>query len=388
MAKIAVVIVLPIEYNTSSMLRCRAIISALVEMGHKIKCYCPNPDKNNKYFSKEGINIPEMEIFRFGGKAWSGTKGIMEQKSRSSLKSRIIATAVSLFRKIDVFGSTLLYLPERKCISDDITKGDFDILLSFSDPMPAHMIAKYCKRHNPSLRYIQQWGDPLASDTISKTAQPVWVRRLIEEALLKPADKVCYVSPFTCEEQKQLFPKQAYKMIFLPTPSLTYAESTYITDKLCIGYFGSYNSVARNIRPFYEAAKMHPSTEFLIVGDSDLELENTENITIINRIPLDELHKHMQKVNVIVCLMNLKGNQIPGKVYHDASSRKDILLIKDGEYGDAIQEFFEKYDHYTFVDNTVQSIDAAIKRYNEQGVPLREPVKDFEASSIARKLIE
>lgn len=126
----------------------------------------------------------------------------------------------------------------------------------------------------------------------------------------------------------------------------------------------------------------------MIIGDSDLTLESTDNISIINRIPPDELNGYMKKVNVIVCLMNLKGNQIPGKVYHDASSTKDILFIKDGEYGDAIQAYFEKYDHYTFVDNTTLSIDAAIRHYLHNGVPVREPVKDFEASSIAKKLIE
>jgi translation elongation factor EF-G len=102
----------------------------------------------------------------------------------------------------------------------------------------------------------------------------------------------------------------------------------------------------------------------------------------------DELNKYMQQINVIVCLMNSKGNQIPGKVYHDASSTKDILFIKDGEYGDKIQEFFQKYDHYTFVNNDVESIDKAIKNYVNTGVPVREPVVDFQAVNIARKLIE
>lgn len=388
MAKIAVILVLPIEYNTSSMLRCRAIISALGEMGHELKCYCPNPDKNSKYFGKDDVKIPRMEIFRFGGKAWSETKGELGQNAKHFLKSRIKDMALQVFRKVDVFGSTLLYLPERKCIADDIAKGEFEILLSFSDPMPAHMIAKYCKQHNPQLRYIQQWGDPLASDTISKIAQPVWVRKCIEEILLRPADKVCYVSPFTCEEQKRLFTRQANKMIFLPTPSLTYAESTPVLEKICIGYFGSYNSIARDIRPFYKAAMQNRDAKFLIIGDSDLTLESTDNISIINRVPPDELNGYMKKVNVIVCLMNSKGNQIPGKVYHDASSTKDILFIKDGEYGDAIQTFFEKYDHYTFVDNTTPSIDIAIKQYLHNGVPVRKPVKDFEASNIAKKLVE
>ena len=254
--------------------------------------------------------------------------------------------------------------------------------------MPAHMIAKYCKQHNPQLYYIQQWGDPLANDTISKIAQPVWFRKLVEESLLKPADKICYVSPFTYIEQKKMFRDQAKKMIFLPTPSLQYDEDRHTFDKVCIGYFGSYNSGARNIKPFYEAARRNENVDFFIIGDSDLKLKSTNNITILNRVSPIELNKYMQKVNVIVCLMNLKGNQIPGKVYHDASSRKDILFIKDGEYGDAIQAFFEKYNHYTFVDNTIDSIDCAIKQYMRDGVPERKPVKDFEALNIAEKLIE
>lgn len=390
MAKIAIILVLPIEYNTSSMLRCKSIISALGEMGHRIKCYCPNPDINSKYYSKDNIEIPGVVIFRFGRKNRSvqNSADISNVKKRKNIKVVFKKIALGLFHKVDVFGSTLLYLPERKKISNDISKGDFEILISFSDPMPAHMIGKYCKQHNPHLRYIQQWGDPLASDTISKIAQPIWIRKSIEKSLLKPANRVCYVSPFTCDEQKKLFPRQADKMLFLPTPSLKYSEETVKSDKLYIGYFGSYNSVARDLIPFYEAAKRNTKANFLIIGDSDVRIDSTNNIKVINRISPDELDRYMQKISVIVCLMNLKGNQIPGKVYHDASSTKDILFIKDGEYGDAIQEFFQKYDHYTFVENNVDSIDAAIKLYLNKGVPIRKPVDDFNAMNVAKQLIE
>ena len=389
MARIAIILALPIEYNTSSMLRCRSVIFALAELGHEIKCYCPNPDKNSKYYGNEKVDIPGLEIFRFGKPAWSKQGGNeLTSKSKKSLKSIIKEIGLDVFHKVDVFGSTLLYLPERKKLSDDIAKGRFDILISFSDPMPAHMIAKYVKQHNPQLRYIQQWGDPLASDTISKTAQPVWMRKIIEKSLLKQSEKVCYVSPFTCEEQKTIFPKQAKKMVFLPTPSLQYNENPIEREEICIGYFGSYNSVARNLRPFYDAAKQNTSIKFLIIGDSDIKLDSTENIVVINRVSPDELNKYMQQINVIACLMNSKGNQIPGKVYHDSSSTKDILFIKDGEYGDKIQKFFQKYDHYTFVDNDVESIDKALKNYMNSGVPVRRPIDDFQAINVASKLIE
>ena len=386
MAKIAIILVLPLEYNTSSMLRCRSIIAALATMGHTIKCYCPNPDPGSKYYSKESADLPGVEVFRFH-RIVKSARGHQERKSRT-LKSIMKTAAMGLFHKVDVFGSTLLYLPERKSVSADISKGRFDILLSFSDPMPAHMIGKYCKKHNPQIRYIQQWGDPLASDTISKISQPVWMRKLIEESLLKPADRVCYVSPFTCAEQKKIFPKQAEKMIFLPTPSLEYSEEDLDIKGISVGYFGSYNSVARNLMPFYEAAQKNESVNFCIIGDSDVKLESTNNISVINRVSPQELDNYMKTINVIVCLMNHKGNQIPGKVYHDASSKKDILFIKDGEYGNAIQDFFQKYDHYTFVDNNVDAIDQAIKKYVAEGVPERKPVEHFKAENVAKRLIE
>ena len=209
----------------------------------------------------------------------------------------------------------------------------------------------------------------------------------VENMLLKPANKVCYVSPITLTTQKKLFPDQAGKMFFLPTPSLSYDQNNREHNKLTLGYFGSYYSIARNIMPFYEAAKLNQSVDFLIIGDSDIALSSTENIKVINRVPPEELKMYMQKIDVIVCLMNSKGNQIPGKVYHDASSEKDILFIKDGEYGDDIQSFFEKYEHYTFADNTVDSINDAIIRYIKNGVPIRKPVVDFQASVVAKSLI-
>ncbi|MFQ7156082.1 MAG: hypothetical protein ACLRQR_04995 [Merdimonas faecis] len=388
MSRIAIILALPAEYNTSSMLRCRAIINAMVELGHSIKCYMPYPDENSKYYSAM-LNIKDVEIFRYGKIIKTGSFALATQTKRQSIKSMIKKFAHKAFKKIDVFGATLLYLPERKKISKDINKNDFEYLISFSDPMPAHMIGKYCKRHNAKLKYIQQWGDPLASDTISKTAQPVWLRKIIENSLLRPADRICYVSPFTNDEQKAFFPRHAGKMIFLPTPSLEY-NSEKITEnnkRLCLGYFGSYNSVARNLLPFYKVAIRTPDVEFFIIGDSDLLLESTANVHVLQRISQEELEVYMKKTDVIICLMNHKGNQIPGKVYHDASSTKDILFIKDGEYGDEIEKFFSKYNHYTFVNNSEDDISKAIVNYKTEGVPVRKPVVEFTALSIAEDLL-
>lgn len=392
MSRIAVILALPLEYSTSSMLRCRSIICALRDAGHQLTCFAPQPDINSKYYSADSWDGHGIATVTYAKAATADNAKTTNIVGNISIKRQVKDIARSLFRKVDVFGSTLLYLPKRKFIAQEVKKGNYDILVSFSDPMPAHMIGKYCKQRNRNIWYIQQWGDPLASDTISKTAQPVWIRKLIENSLLNPADRICYVSPFTRDEQASLFPRHAKKMVFLPTPSISYPEEKTVNQKtnpaLCVGYFGSYNSSARNLLPFYKAAQQHPEIQFRIIGDSDLSLEPCGHITILQRIPPDQLNEYVRETDVLVCLMNHKGNQIPGKVYHDASLSKDILLIKDGEYGDAIQEFFEKYEHYTFVENDADSISAALEKYQREGVPVRRPVEAFSAKNVAEKLIE
>jgi hypothetical protein len=71
MSRIAIILSLPAEYNTSSMLRCRAIIQSLISLGHTVKCYMPNPDKECKYYSTaETIN--GCEVVRYGRVIKSG----------------------------------------------------------------------------------------------------------------------------------------------------------------------------------------------------------------------------------------------------------------------------------------------------------------------------
>ena len=387
MSRIAVILALPIEYNTSSMIRCRAIMRELCMMGNVLVCYCPNPDTEHKYYAEQSLDLKNLKIIRYK-KDYIRTNGEDKKvETGRTIKQTLKKNLLNIYRKIDFFGSSIRYVSEKKWVSKDIQSRNCDILISFSDPKPSHIIGGYCKKHN-KICYIQQWGDPLASDITNKSIVPQWIKRLIEKILIGNADKICYVSPLTLNLQKQLYPRFSKKMFFLPTPSLDYKEEKIDLDTISFGYFGSYNSSVRNILPFYNAAIRNPDANFYIVGDSDIVIDSTDSIKVIERVSPSEIEEYMKKINVIVCLMNKKGGQIPGKIYHDASSMKDILLIKDGEYGEEIQNYFEKYEHYTFVDNKEDSIDIAIKKYIKNGIPLRTPVEEFKADNIARKLIE
>lgn len=388
MEKVAVILTQPIENSTSSMIRCKGILDALAKIGYEITCFCPNADTESIYYGKDSALDASIQIKRYGSKKVLKVrdKNIGEAKS---LKKKIVAVAYTLFKKVDVFGASLQYLRYRKHLCKQLAAGNYDILLTFSDPMTAHMIGAYCKRRL-NIKYVQQWGDPLTTDIISKNAQPRWMRYLIESSLLSPADRVCYVSPLTCDEQKTLFRKYADRMIFLPTPCVEYEKPAHTasgSNQVRIGYFGSYNLIARDIRPLYEAASRVKECSLRIIGDSDVKLKPKENIQLIERVPQKELTQYLRETDVLVCLMNSKGNQVPGKVYHYAGSYQEILFIKDGELGGNIEEYFSQYNRYTFVENDPDKIEAVLRNYAMNGVPERVPLEAFRAEHVAAELL-
>lgn len=385
MKKIVVIFAQPIEYNTSSMIRCRSIINELPALGWKVTCYSPYPDKGNMYYDEKAVIAPQIQIERYGTCIQS-MKPIIE--GNKSIKNIILKVFYYLFKKVDLFGSSIQYIKYRKCICREIMNQDYQIMLSFSHPMAAHIMAGYCKKKAKGLYYVQQWGDPLAEDVTDHTIVPKFVKRFIEEKLLKNADKICYVSPLTYERQKMLFKKYSDKMQFTPTPCVKTEYPLCNHQKLAIGYLGSYNLVARDIRPFYRAACRCMEFHFVFIGDSDVRLENSENIQVIKRLPQKELAKYIEELDILVCLMNSKGTQIPGKLYHYAGTNKEILVLRDGEYGEQIEAFFKKYDRYTFVENNEEKILEVLKQYVLNGIPKRCCVEEFCAKNIAEKLVD
>ena len=175
-------------------------------------------------------------------------------------------------------------------------------------------------------------------------------------------------------------------MIYSPTPCET-KEYDISNNDFIIGYFGSYNSTVRNILPLYEALQKNTSFHLLIVGDSDIKLDSAPNIEIIDRIPANELDVYYSRCSVIVDLMNNRGGQIPAKLFRDAGTNKEVLLISDSERAQEIIDYFGQFNRYTICNNTVEDILSALERYKVQGIPLRSELKEFEYRTVAQKLI-
>lgn len=262
----------------------------------------------------------------------------------------------------------------------------YDVIISISDPKTSHIAMKRLISQGLNYgKWIQYWGDPMTNDITNKSIHPNWYVKRKEYTLLKDADEIVYVSPFTLEQQKSLFPSLANKMHFIPTPYLKKKNyPPHKNKKFTIGYYGAYKSKVRNIMPLYNSCiKLGEQIHLDIIGDSDLILSETKNIKIY---PRGDISNYEEKVDLLVCMLNSSGTQIPGKIYHYAATNKPILIILDGDKKEEIRKYLDSFDRYIMCDNNVNSITTIITEIMSSNDEY-EPCKNFEPETIAQRFI-
>ena len=265
----------------------------------------------------------------------------------------------------------------------------YDLVISNSSPAASHRLVLELKEKKRIRfdRWIQVWEDPWYHDLYGGHSELV---ERGEHKLLQAASEVVYVSPLTLMYQKRYYPDCAEKMRCIPLPALRLgsegASKSPGTDPV-FGYFGDYYSHTRDLKPFYEAL-VASGYRGSIVGDSDLHLPGTDRICASPRVTLDKLQAIQENTDILVHLSNLKGGQIPGKIYHYSVTDKPILFILDGteEEQNELRRFFEPLDRYCFCANesiSIQSALSSIVRENRNN----QPVASFLPEQVVKKLL-
>ncbi len=392
-----------IEINSSANLCHLAYIRGLVDTGAEVILLHAN---ENGYRTDPSMAVPKEVIqFSFDGmslyqrlsiKKNTKTTSLASNSSidaikRSSIKQQIISKAKKAVLSLyGPHGIEQTFVRNSKKFRSDET---YDFVLSISTPPSSHRIAYNLLRSKQihAKQWIQIWEDPWYADIYGYNA---WRTKLKEEKrLLSVAEKVCYVSPLTLRNQQRLFPESADKMFWVPLPSY-YNEEEDVQKPSAhnsYGYFGDYNPAARDLAPFYEAAKK-AGVEVNICGNPCGLFQATEQIHISPRLPLSELRPIEEKTNVLVFLCNRKGGQIPGKIYQYSATGKTILFILDGteEEVAALREYFGRFNRYVFCQNTQEDILRAILQIEAgklDGVQNR-PLDDFEPKKIITAILE
>ncbi len=369
----------PLEYSSSSNMRNIALLKGLIENKNQVYTLTPEPQKESALYDENFCKLNfEKKYFIPLGTIHSAVT--MKKNHKSRIKDKVYEI-VKKFKIYD-FRSTLA--------KKEIHIGEsFDYIISSSDPKSSHLIAETLIKRNPNItkKWIQYWGDPFATDINKKSFVPNFIVKKEEERLISLADKVIYVSPFTLKQQQKLYQRYKEKMEFLPIPyqeKIIYKETN--NERLRLGYFGEYHSRNRNILPLYEVIKKQKDKDLVICGNSDLNLCETENIKIYQRQPIQKVRKMEEESDILVCVCNSNGTQIPGKIYHYSATNKPILVIVDGEYSKEIEKYLKEYNRFYLCQNNMKSISEIIYKIKNSNKKY-EPTKKLEAKNIAKRFI-
>lgn len=364
----------------SSSIRNMNLIEGLLANGHIVDAMSPgaSPKINNKKFQFICID---------------------DSRSVSSADSisnrRLIKKLKRIYKKFAFLDSTKFLI--KKVNRFIIPNYNYDIVISSSDPVSSHIaMRKVLDRGLRASKWIQYWGDPYAADINRSNIYPVWINRIFERELLKGADKIVYVSPFTLKIEKVFFPMYSNRMSVIPISYSPISNKQPKTDNLelnekvvTFGYFGAYRSTVRNILPLYKAfSNLEKTCKLFLIGNSDLKLKNMANIEIKERMSREELESYERKCEVIICLLNKSGTQIPGKIFHGAGTSKPIIIIKDGEYAEQIEGFLGKYNRFIFCENNEKSIRETVENLLKQESMQVEPCKELASPCIAKHFVD
>lgn len=338
------------------------------------------------------------KVSKFLRRSKKGSKKIIEKAEKTNIKQKKSILFILKKWLHSLYGPYEVYIRWKKNAMQFHSNKVYDLMISLSFPPVSHLLASELinNRHIKSKRWIQIWEDPWCLDLVfrslndSKTIKKAQVE---EARLLKMADKVLYVSPITLIHQSKMFSESQAKMFWMPVPTY-YTQETiklYSKKSKIFGYFGDYSTQIRNLRPFYEAAKIE-NAKVNICGYSDKIFDSCENITVRPRLSLAELFPIENQTNVLVFLSNLCGGQIPGKIYQYSSTNKTILFILDGTDDEkaVLKKIFGKYNRYVFCDNNVEDICRAIKKIqnNEIDEKYNIPLKCFSPKNVVEKILK
>lgn len=364
----------PFERNSSATIQNRGIVQGLVDLGCDVDILTLQPVSSSATYDDSMADIGELAGNKFYfaldkryslvmSKKLHGDQTALRTTSFRGLLRTTRRVAKKTYDSVSVFDAQKINVAKVDDLEVDYSP--YDIIISASYPASSHLIARriFQKNRHVRAKWIQYWGDPFFHDMTRRNHLLDRAVRWNERRLISEADRVVYASPLALNLHKETFPEYASKMdyaIHVFPGNIPVYKNEKQSESLCVGYFGAYTSQVRNIMPTYRAAQGEDFT-LIICGDSDLALDNTENITVMDRVPYEHVVKLEQQTDIILCICNVSGIQIPGKIFYYAGYQKPIIVVLDGDYKEELRKLLGTFNRYIFCENNEGDIKAAIK---------------------------
>lgn len=396
------VTMLPFENNTSATIQNYGIVKGLVEEKHKVDVITLKPSELAANYDRSMNNISSIVDNVYYLPINPKYKAIMSKKTKkdSCQIGRAKKVAMICRKKCkDIYNSFSVFDAQKVNVGGidniNIDYKKYDVVISASDPKSSHLIVRHIKSKNKNLKFkwIQYWGDPMLHDITRKKSWNDFLVKYSEDKLLSEADKIIYASPITLEKQKNSFKNHASKMDYANQVYSHKEESKPIKiknnfDNITFGYYGAYKSSVRNILPIYDVAR-EKNINLNICGYSDIELEEVNNIKIEKFIPYNKVVEMERETDILICLCNNRGTQIPGKIYYCSGYNKPIIVILDGEYTKDLKLYLNKFRRFILCENNKESISKAIDRaIRDIDINKYVLVKELTPKYMAMKILE
>ncbi|URN94003.1 MAG: hypothetical protein NAG76_19600 [Candidatus Pristimantibacillus lignocellulolyticus] len=384
--KILYITSVPLEYSSSANMRNLALIRGFQQLGFEISTLSSIPEIESSYYDKTMVrtDFKDRHWIELGAVHTKFTSKKIES-ALDKLKAKLKVIAYKVYTRLSLYDSRARLA---KRIPVSLANEEFDLIISSSDPKSSHLIAEQLITQYPNITklWYQYWGDPFAIDVNKNTLFPTWIVEREERRILEKCHKSIYVSPITHVVMQEKYPELKKKMVFEPIPyneQLFYKETN--NSQYTLGYFGDYFSKDRTITPLINSLtdsdiKLH------LIGNSDIEITNTHNINSMSRQSIDFIRKLEAEVDLLICVCNKKGTQIPGKIYHYSATNKPILLIVDGEYYTQLVNYFSQFERYYICENNVNDIRKTINEIMNLKQNFN-PINYFSPQTIAKRLV-
>jgi len=383
--KILFVTLTPIEMNSSAMIRNKALIKGFIDNGGNVDILTTTGEEYNPYFDSDFFSN-DVNIVRLNNNLHTSIVEINDG-ILSRIKKTILPLIRYLYHLVNLYDSTIFIT--HKIHYDILPEKYYNIIVSSSDPKSSHIaVNSLIKSGLKYGKWIQYWGDPFTIDITRRSLHPKWYVQKVEKNIIGLADKIVYVSPFTLKEQQKLFFQYKNKMFFLPIPyqnEKLYKNNINNNESIQLGYFGDYKSSIRDIRPLYNYCR-RLQEKLIIAGNSDLTLNSTEQINILPRINQDKLNVLESECDILICILNKQGTQIPGKLYHYAATNKPVMVIVDGDKQAEISKYLDEFNRFVLCDNNITAIQEHIEYIKKFQIKYK-PCKTFNPSVIAEEFI-
>lgn len=384
-----------LSINTSTMVLNKTIIEGLSKLGYKIDLvtldfYGDKDITNNKMINMLN-DIFLMKVKRVEQVCKSGV--IDNRKNYFiTIKSKLYSFIHSTLK--DIISPNYYKKDLKKILCDE----QYDLILTLCPPASSPFLTRYLIKYNKNLKgikWIQYWSDSITASLLdfeTKIPRKRYLHKIIEDRCFRKADEIVYCTPLLCEIQKKIHPQHANKMRWVDVGYVSeYYREKSNKDKnniISVGYFGAYQKKIRNILPLLRTIGKIKNLRLDVYGDTDLKDLKYNNVKVsLGRIPYEDIKKLEQDSDILVCICNRSGVQIPGKIFYYASYNKPIIVILDGKYKEQIYEYLSGLNRYILCANDeesiVEAINKAISVFTNYNVEIPERLKpDIVAKSI------